>query len=189
MADIFRISLICTANRARSAVAEACISGDTIGLPVEVRSAGVLGIIDQPALKEAVEAARAIDIDLSNHRSRCFADITLSESDLVLGFELNHIAASVVEGGAQPERTFMLKEFVRLVESSLHDAGSDPVEGARAIVAGAHRRRHANPGFQLGQEIADPVGQPARVFDATFRQICNLSEVLVEALFGKAARR
>ena len=59
-------------------------------------------------------AAEAQGIDVAAHRSRLLDSI--AAADLVVGFERIHVAAAVVDGGAQRDRVFTLPELVPLLE-------------------------------------------------------------------------
>ena len=106
--ESFEVVFICTGNRFRSAIAEALTARLTEGLPVEVSSAGTLDLGAVGVLPEALALAPELGVDLSAHRTRCVRDVDLREADLVLGFELTHLATAVVECGAARERTFTL---------------------------------------------------------------------------------
>jgi len=140
-----------------------------------------------PALPEAIELATATGLDLSNHRARQLADVELSASDLVLGFEQIHVSAAVVDGQAAIGRTFTLPELVALLqklpEASTGGRGT-AVEEARARVVQAHALRAASPQSRSAPEIDDPLGRPLSVQRRTAEEIRFLVAELASRLFG-----
>jgi protein-tyrosine phosphatase len=174
------ILFVCTGNRCRSPFAAACLRSLTEGMPVEVESAGTAEIGAQPPTDKAMQVARSMGIDLSGHLSRSLARVDPAAFDAVVGFERNHVAAAVVEGGAPYERAFLLPELVRLLGSGLVAEGGDAVEHARAALRGAHRARGTE--FVPGEEIEDPIGRPLGVYERVFGQIDGLTRAAVDAL-------
>lgn len=181
--DRFRIVVVCTGNRFRSPLAEHVIRRAVDGLPVDVRSVGVLDLGGVAALPEALEAARALGFDLSAHRTTLLTPEPLAGADLVLGFERSHIARAVVNGCAPIERTFTLPELVELLDRIPVADADDPVTRARETVAAAAATR-ADPRRARIPELADPLGKPAVVFKRTAAQVSELSEHVVKRLFG-----
>jgi low molecular weight protein-tyrosine phosphatase len=182
----FEVVLICTGNRARSPVAEGFLSRLLADLPVRVHSLGTLELAGAPALREAVEAASQHGLDISTHRARALRGEDLSQADLVLGFERNHVAAAVVDGGARPERVFTLPELVELLEESRAADEPNPIKRARRQIAAAHTRRADNVS-PTPAELADPIGQSPKVFRETVEQVRDLSLRLAAGLFGEDA--
>jgi protein-tyrosine phosphatase len=181
-ADLFELVLICTGNRARSPVAEGFLRHLLADLPVHVHSLGTLELEGAPALPEAVEAALSAGLDLSAHRSRALGGQDLRDADLVLGFEMSHIAAAVVDGGAPRERVFSLPELVELIEQTGAPREIDPIARARHVIAAAnaHRVTGVPPA-----ELADPLGKSARFHRDTVGRVRDLSVRLAVALFGR----
>ncbi len=132
------------------------------------------------ALPEALELAPSLDLDLTEHRARCVRNVDLSEADLVLGFEYQHLAAAVTEGGARRERTFTVPELVTLLEEAGRRATRRPRSGGAAGGAAGGRHR---PGGRR-PEIADPFGASPEVFRGTAHEVRALTERLAELLFG-----
>ena len=180
-AEPFEIVFICTGNRFRSVIGEGLMRRLTDGLPVRTTSAGTLDLGPVEALPEALELAPGLDLDLTQHRARCVGNVDLSAADLVLGFEYQHLAAAVTEGGARRERTFTVPELVTLLEQDgAADDGGDPVAAARRAVQRADEARPDG----LRPEIADPLGGSAEVFQSTALEVRALTERLAELLFG-----
>jgi protein-tyrosine-phosphatase len=155
---------------------------------VHVHSLGTLELAGAPALREAVDAASRHGLDISTHRARTLRGQDLGQADLVLGFEQNHVAAAVIDGGARPERVFTLPELVELIEEPHGAQEPNPLERARRQIVDAHARR-AGKGSELPIELADPVGQSRKVFRDTVEQVRDLSLRLAAGLFGEDAIR
>lgn len=181
--DRFKIVVVCTGNRFRSPLAEHVLRRAADGLPVDVRSVGVLDLGAVGALPEALEAARELGLDLSDHRTCVLTPEPLDGADLVLGFERAHIARAVVNGGAPLDRTFTLPELVELLESLPPVRADDPVTRARTVVAAVASSR-PDPRRGPVPELVDPLGKSATFFRRTAEQVNELSERLIERLFG-----
>ena len=179
--DIFHVAFVCTGNRARSPLAEALLARRAASLPVLATSAGTLGPRGLPPLPGAIKAGRRLGVDIGAHRSRPLDDIALDTADLVLGFEPAHVRA-VVRAGASEEQTYLLGELVALVAPS--ERTSDPVGLARAVVSTAHERRRRVPAPATAT-VADPLGMPTRVMQATADEIEDLVGRLFAGLFGQ----
>lgn len=185
-AQPFSIVIICTGNQIRSPVVEGFIRDLTSDLPVVVSSAGTLDGGGGGAYPLAVEAAATWGIDLSLHRSRNLTDVSLTDADLVLGFEREHVARAVIDGGAASERTFTLPELVELLELvPSHEQAADPCECARTAVARAEELRSGGFAVPSLREIRDPMGRRARDVRETVDVIRALSRRLVAGLFGR----
>ncbi len=125
-----------------------------------VASIGTLELGPVPALPEAVKIAESYGLDLSGHRARNIAGIDLEACDLVLGFEQMHVAAAVVDGGAQLERTFTLPEFLHLLDAVPEPPGqAEAMKRARARIQHAHAARAHDHRANAMPEIADPLGK------------------------------
>jgi protein-tyrosine-phosphatase len=181
---MFKVVFICTGNRARSAIAEAYLRRATDGLPVVVESAGTLDLEPGPALPEAIEAARGYGLDLSKHRSRCLIGLDFSDADLVLGFEQQHIATAVVDGGANGTKAFLMAELIRLLKEAQIPHSDDVEERARQAVKAASDARLRASRFVPGEELADPIGKGEKAFEETARAVTAACTDLCLALFG-----
>lgn len=181
---MFDAVFVCTGNRARSPLAAALFRRYAGDVDVRVRSLGTLDLEGLLALPDAVAAARELDVDLRQHRSRGLRGVDLSGADLVLGFEPLHVRAAVDEAGARPARTFLLGEFAALVGSD--GPVADPVACARSLVADAAERRTASP-LTAAAAIEDPLGKPIDQMHATAAAIDRLVFYLAGRLFGETA--
>lgn len=177
---MLRVLFVCTGNRCRSPFAAAALRQMTAGLPVEADSAGTAEIGAQPPTDKALQVARAMGIDLTGHLSKSLAHVDPTAFDAVVGFERNHIAAAVVDGGAPHDRAFLLPELVRLLRGGLVVVDRDEVGRARAALAAAHRARGTS--FVPGEEIEDPIRQPLSVYERVYREIHELVAAAVAVL-------
>jgi len=183
--DHFTILFVCTGNQCRSALAETVARSLTEHLPVEVSSAGTDVLQPVPSPKKTLKAASALGYDLGEHRSRPLADADLDSADLVVGFEIAHVATAVVKRGADRSKTWLLPQLVRALEGEPVGAGKgseDLITGARARLAAADERRSPAPPM-LGDQIADPMGRSSRTHQATARTIDDLCKRMVAGLF------
>lgn len=181
----FDVVFVCTANRARSALAEALYRRYTLGFDTRAKSFGILDVGDASPLEHAVEAGRRLGVDLASHTAAALSSSTLAEVDLVLGFEPHHVAAAVIDAAADPARTFLLRELVELLDAPGADG---TVQCARAEVAAADERRPRPRGDAARFVISDPAGRSPRVMLVTASEIDELVRRLVLGLFGRRAR-
>ena len=68
-----------------------------------VESRGTSDVGAAPVLPEMLSAGAAFQLDLSKHRAVALGRGEFGDADLVLGFEQYHVAAAVVDGGADRE--------------------------------------------------------------------------------------
>ena len=177
----FRILFVCTGNQCRSPLAAAFMSqlANRTDARVEIDSAGLLDNPPTPSPERMVETARARGIDLSAHRSTPLSQLDCSSYDLVVGFERQHIATAVVEGGAPADRTFLLSELVRLIDEAGEAATGDP----RAVIEAAARRRGMGT-FVPGEELDDPIGRSRADYERVTGEVADLVGALERRLFS-----
>jgi protein-tyrosine phosphatase len=182
--DEFEIVVICSGNRFRSPLVAAYLREVTSGLPVRVASAGTLDLGSLPALDGAVNTARELGLDLSDHSTRFIGNVRLATADLVLGFERMHMTTAVIERRARRSRVFTLPELVSLLEHLEPPTATDPIERAREAIARANRARGRDSGMRA-PEIDDPIGTSARAQRRTAQELIDLTARLVTELFGR----
>lgn len=182
--DLFSILFVCTGNQCRSALGAVVTRSLTEGLPVEVTSAGTMALPPTPSPPETVTAASTLGYELGDHRSTPLIEVDARSFDLVIGFELQHIAAAVVDHGADRTKTFLLRQLVNSLEPPSRGHASDQVSMARALVAQANERRGAVPP-RLDDMVADPMGRSARTHMESARTIDELCRSLVARLFPR----
>ena len=183
--DIFDVIVVCTGNQFRSPIVEGLMRASTTRLPLRVTSVGTRNLGAAPALPEAVRLASEFGVDLTAHRAQSLRGFDLSDTDLVIGFELEHVAAAVVEANAKYERTFTILELLSLLGEADVPDERDPVRRARAAVDSAHKRRPvAGAPLPSNAQIQDPLGGRPTVYRATADQLRTATRLLVDRLFG-----
>jgi low molecular weight protein-tyrosine phosphatase len=176
------VAFVCTGNRFRSPLAAALLADEARDVPIRIASLGTLELGPEPALPEAITIAESLGLDLSEHRARSIAGVELGRFDLVLGFERKHVATSVIEGGAQSERTFTLPELVELLRSLLgQPLPTDPVERSRVRIRQADAVRP--PAYRPVPEVPDPLGLTEPQQLETARELEFLVGRLARGLF------
>lgn len=177
------MAFVCTGNRFRSPLAAALLAAETTEVPLQVASLGTLELGPVPALPEALEIARTMGVDLSQHRARSVAESNLEGFELVLGFERAHVAAAVVDGGAGLESTFTLPELVDLLGAVPDPPSGTPLERARLRIREAHAARPGERNRRV-PELGDPLGRSPRAQREIAHELRALVSTLSQRLFG-----
>lgn len=176
----FEVVFVCTGNRARSPLGEAFLKM-LVGPDVVVRSVGILDVGSEPALPQALRAARHFGVDLTAHRARFLESGELGRADLVLGFEPTHVSMAIVEGCARRERTFSLPELTEILDQLAFDAASSLTR--EGLLGLANEQRPT--GFLQAPVIPDPLGGSDDVFLATADEIQRHVRYIAEVLFPR----
>jgi protein-tyrosine phosphatase len=152
-----------------------------VGVDAHVHSAGLV-TEDRPASRHGVDAMARRGIDIDGHRSRYLNAQLVQPADLVLGMERQHVReVAVLEMGAF-HRTFTLPELARLARAQgPRREGEDLDAYLRRLAAG--RRPADLLGERPDDEVADPIGRPARDYERTAAQLEELVNVVVDHLF------
>jgi protein-tyrosine phosphatase len=180
----FSMLFVCTGNQCRSPLAAVITRSMTAGLPVEVSSAGTMALPPTPSPPETLLAASSLGYQLGDHRSTPITEVDPASFDLVIGFELQHIATALVDYEADRTKTFLLRQLGNSFEQSSAGPRGNRVARARALVAEANERRGTTPPG-LADMIADPLGRSARIHMETARTIDALCRTLVTRLFQR----
>lgn len=179
------VTFVCTGNRFRSPLGELLLREALDASVVRTDSLGTLDLGPVPPLPEAVAAARRFGLDLSSHRARPLTGRDLSRTDLVIGFERQHVVRAVVDARASRDRTFTLPELVGLLVD-LHESGHELSRGSlRGRISEAAARRPADPGLRSIPELADPLRRPPAEQTRLADEIERLVRRLVSLLFGR----
>ena len=183
----FSVCFICRGNRFRSPLAQAFVERLTLGLPVQISSAGTLESENAPALPEARQIAAICGVDLSGHRSQRLSALSLEAADLVIGFEEAHVRRAIVDAGAPRAKTFTFRELVRLLEKRAQASDSVTVDRARTTVTLADDlRRHDSTAAGEDTGVPDPFGLSWKMQREIAVQTRDLSLALTEHVFGVA---
>lgn len=168
--------VVCTANVCRSPVAERLIARhlDRAGHPARVRSAGTHGG-RLPVHEHTVMAARDLDVDLRDHRSRALSAALLDDdgADLVITMTREHLRNVAVLDRAAWSRSFTLKELVRCgndVPLSVDDLSE------WISLAGAGRRAADMMSDSQLDDLDDPYGGPVGEHRAMVAEVDSLAE-------------
>ena len=180
----FSICFICRGNRFRSPLAQAFVERLTLGLPVQISTAGTLEWDNVPALSEARQIAVLSGVDLSEHRSQRLSNLSLEAVDLVIGFEEEQVRRAIVDARARQANTFTFREFVRLVRNYVRVPESMTVEGARSAVSFAEALRRRDPAAGKEPGMPDPFGRSWKAQLEIAAETRDLSIELVQHLFG-----
>lgn len=170
----FQIAVLCTGNACRSPFAEHCLRRrlDQNQFSVVSASTGLHEGIRSPA--GMIDAASSLGVDLSAHRSTPLTRLELASFDLVIGFELQHVAAAIVHAGAPKEKVFTLPDLAISISSN--------PEGPRAAIRSAYEKRLEGP----MQEIADPIGGSVSDYITMTRTVAPLCVTIANALSGRS---
>ncbi|HYF11848.1 MAG TPA: low molecular weight phosphatase family protein [Actinomycetota bacterium] len=189
------VLVVCTGNVCRSPVAEglvrAAMQARFGASAPTVASAGVAGWQGSGADAHSVTALAERGIDISRHRGRRVAARDVADATLILAMAYEHREALARIVPEAADRTFTLKELVRLLEA-LPSAPVDGDPGAmlgRRVADAAALRRSGFEGNPHDDDVADPLGLPIDAFRAMTWEIGEWVDRLDAALFGRAPAR
>ena len=123
------ILFICTANRYRSPIAEACFKKELIehkkGKGWEVLSAGTWAMDGLPPVPDAVLEAKQLGLDIQQHKSRGVTADMLREADLILVMERGQKEALQIEFRAHRQKIALLTEVAEEAPYDIADPMKD----------------------------------------------------------------
>jgi protein-tyrosine phosphatase len=190
------ILVVCTGNICRSPFAEGLLrqaleARFPEGGPT-VASAGTSGWEGSPAHPDTLRAALERDVDLSGHVARHLDRDHLEDADLVLAMAAEHRSAVRRMFPEWADRTFTLKELVRLLEALYPAAPTerfDPDLMRRRVAEADALRRSMGTVQGLDEDVVDPLGLSLETFRAVGWELAEWSDRLVAGLFGKVPAR
>jgi protein-tyrosine-phosphatase len=181
------VIVVCTGNVCRSPIAEGLVrratEHRTVGAPITVSSAGTAGWEGSPATAEAVEAAAELGVDISGHVATRLRPGMAAGADLVLCMAREHRDQIASDEPGAADRTFTLKELVRLREGGARAAATP----AARIAAAAAARAGAEGSEHQDEDIADPLGLPLDGYRAIAAELDDWIGRLIPALFDPVA--
>jgi protein-tyrosine phosphatase len=206
----FRVLMVCTANRVRSAMAERmllhALTEAAPKLPVDITGAGTRTMDGLPMFPEAAAELVVRGIDASGFQSCALTENGVMQADLVLTATREHRSAVLERVPLALKRTFTLLEFAALVQAPLATkpedwppgmtqlpAGRDPLGGGapaealRAVVRQAAAQRGSAGIADDEYDIADPAGLPEDEYRYAARLIEYATATIARA-FAHALR-
>jgi protein-tyrosine phosphatase len=172
----FGVLFVCTGNICRSPTAEALARRELArhpGVPIQVSSAGSHALEGNPAASRSILAASARGASLDRHFARELTRQRVRAADLVLCMAAEHRPFVLSYDRSAADRTFLLASFAR-VAGQWDWLAASPAE----LVALA--AEHATE--QAGDDIDDPLGQPAEAYAACAERLDGLVSTVIAAL-------
>src|SRR4029077_20802247 len=124
------ILFVCTGNICRSPMAEGLFRQAVKGRnDFRVLSAGGGAVGGVPPSDHAVQALKALGIDISRQRSRILTAELVQQADFIFGMTHSHVDAVTLLYPQSAEKTFLLREFDETLADYEADI-SDPIGGS-----------------------------------------------------------
>jgi protein-tyrosine-phosphatase len=165
---------VCTAGRCRSPIAAALFAQRVGRAPstISIGSAG-LRFTGEPTPEIGISLMSERGIDLTEHRSSPVTEQSIKDADLILGMAREHVREIVAISPEAWPKTFTIKDFVRRAERSgppgRHQRFADWLESI-----GAEREPYDALGTNPGDEVPDPYGQRAKVWNRVIEDLDDL---------------
>jgi protein-tyrosine-phosphatase len=141
------------------------------GVAAIVRSAGTRAEPGLPATDETIAVMRPYEIDLSSHRSREVVRDDLDRADLVVTMSRDQLREIATRAPVALPRMFTLKELARRA-TALAPFDAEPVRDWASRL-GALRRTLDLLGDDPADDVADPIGRPAAVYEDVARELAE----------------
>jgi protein-tyrosine phosphatase len=172
----FGVLFVCTGNICRSPTAEALARRELArhpGVPIQVSSAGSHALEGNPAASRSMLAASARGASLERHLARELTGRRVRAADLVLCMATEHRPFVLSHDRSAADRTFLLATFARVAGE--WDRPATSPAGLVALAA-----EHARE--QDGDDVDDPLGQPAEAYAACAERLDGLVSTVIAAL-------
>lgn len=177
------VLFLCTGNICRSPMAEGLLRHELArrGVPARVHSAGIIEG-GRPASEHGVAILGRRGVDLSRHLSRRMEREMLESADLVIGMAREHVREAVVTVRDCWPKAYTLKELVRRATFT-GPRGDQPFDEWTAKLHAGRDRRDLL-GSSRDDDVADPYGQPEKVYEATADELTALVSSLATFAWG-----
>ena len=127
------ILFVCTGNVCRSPMAEGIFRHALKGRSdIQVLSAGIGAMDNQPPSHYAVQAVKELGIDISRQRSRMLTADLVKRADYIFGMTHSHVDSIMLLYPKAAEKTFLLREFDDTLDIFEKDI-SDPIGGSYEV--------------------------------------------------------
>lgn len=177
--------VVCTANVSRSPLAAALLRNRLVDAPhVVVDSAGLKQVrvgVDE----RAVDAGRALGVDISEHRPHTVTREQIALADLVIGMTRAHVRELVLVDGGSFDKTFTLKELSRRSQAQRDPIAARPERWRVALEHG--RSKGDLMGEDARDDIADPYGRSPSEHQQVAEELANHVSLVVNELLRLVA--
>lgn len=184
----FRVEVVCTANICRSPYVAASLGAGLDAIApgaFEVLSSGTLALAGRPPDPGTRRVARERGLVLSGMRATQITPARLSGADLILVMDKDHRQSVIDEFPGAARRTFLLKEFARLLQvldaenswtRRLHGVEGDVRARWRRVIEIAIKERERLSAY------SDVLEDPFRQGDEAFEVMATEADAAVAAI-------
>jgi protein-tyrosine phosphatase len=175
-AEPFGVLFVCTGNICRSPTAEALARRELArypGVPIQVSSAGSHALEGNPAASRSMLAASTRGASLERHFARELTRRRVRSAGLILCMAAEHRPFVLSYDRSAANRTFLLATFAR-VAGQWDWLAASPAE---LVALAAEHARELD-----GDDIDDPLGQPAEAYAACAERLDGLVTPVIAAL-------